>query len=151
MENLQVLLAIMSKCHLSFFVKASEKYYTCQLCLLILVLHLSTSQQKFKEACTFCPFWFYKMTTIGTQLLWIRLRDFMIILFKPVRLPYQAMALHFPGPKILLRSIVVGMVRRGEISLTRHIHTRGTVTPGMHGSIVICCVYSLVTCLLGQR
>lgn len=50
MGNLQVLLTIMSKYHLSFFVEVSQRYYTCQLGLLILLLHLSTSQQKCEEA-----------------------------------------------------------------------------------------------------
>lgn len=84
------------------FVKAFEKYYTCQLCLLILVLRLSASQKEFKEACIFCPLQSYRMTTVGKKILWLRLRDFMIILFKLVRLPHQTTSLPFPAQKILL-------------------------------------------------
>lgn len=125
---------------------------------LILVLHLSTSQQKFKEACIFCPLWSYGNTTIDKKLLRIRLRDFVMILFKSVRLPHQAMVLHFPDPKILhhCQGILIGRCRdysgwwdgeKGNFSC--QTCTFESVMSGMHISIVTCCVDSKVARLLG--
>lgn len=117
--NLQVLLTTMSYYHLRFFVKVSQRYFPCQLSLLILVLHLSTSQQKCEKAGNFCLLWSYKGMLTGKKLLQIRLRDFMIIQVSESSTPSS---FHFSEPKIpfhchlsrgrIFFAVVVGMGRR---------------------------------------